>query len=313
MKTVIFTNPLGLKHDTGNGHPETPLRLSTLFDLFSSEAPFNTWRQETSFKASFEQLNLGHSEDYIFKLQELTPDDGYQALDSDTILSPNSYDAATHAVGATCRAVNHVIHENEKRAFCAIRPAGHHATYAQAMGFCLFNNIFIAARHAQTTHDIKKIAIVDFDVHHGNGTQDLVRKHNIENPDHPILFCSTHGAPMYPHTGEVSENNALIHNTLLPLTCTSDTFKSAYTDEILPKLDAFAPELLLISAGFDAHKDDPLAPLKLIEDDFYWVTQQLCKIADTHCQGRIVSALEGGYNLEALKTSVKAHLLALSS
>ncbi len=310
MKTVIYTNPTNTDHNTGAGHPESPDRLMVLYELFQEE-PFNAWLQERGQSGTNEQLSFAHTSDYIYDLLEKTPEGGLHFIDNDTVLSPSSYDCALASVGTACTAIDDIA-DNNSAAFCAIRPPGHHANADTAMGFCLFNNIFIAARYAQETYGFKNIAIVDFDVHHGNGTQDLTKAHNAQNPDKPIFYASSHAAPLWPMTGTIEDNDDLTCNVPLALDSDSSAFKYAYRDEILPALEAFKPEILLISAGFDAHKDDPLATLSLTESDFHIVTTRLKLIADKYCDGRILSILEGGYNLEALKNSVRAHLLALN-
>lgn len=234
------------------------------------------------------------------------PQKGYAALDADTIVSPGSGQAALRAVGAVTSAVDAVLRGEAQNAFCAIRPPGHHAEPDQAMGFCLFNSIAIAACHAQAAHGITRVAIVDFDVHHGNGTQAAAQT------DPNLFFASSHQYPLYPGTGAAEETGVgNIVNVPLPAGSEGQTFRRAFETRILPALDAFAPELLLVSAGFDAHRADPLAGLELEEDDFGWVTARLTEAAGRHAQGRLVSVLEGGYDLKALAGSAAAHVAAL--
>ena len=231
---------------------------------------------------------------------------GYAALDADTILSPQSGNAALRAVGAVTSAVDAVMQGEAQNAFCAVRPPGHHAEPDHAMGFCLFNSIAVAARHAQAKHGVVRVAIVDFDVHHGNGTQAVAEQ------DPTLFFASSHQYPLYPGTGAAHETGlGNVVNVPLPFGTEGSQFRRAFEARILPALDAFAPQLLLVSAGFDAHRADPLAGLELEEDDFGWVTGRLTEAASRHAQGRLVSVLEGGYDLKALAGSAAAHVSSL--
>ncbi len=322
MKPTIYTSRFSTRHDTGHGHPESPARIEMLEKLFAA-APFKDWPQKQSKPADLDQIMLAHDEDYIFDLQDKTPDHGLVSIDGDTILSPDSYNAALHAAGAVCQAVDDILddgcaecppacgHDDIKRAFCATRPPGHHAEPDKAMGFCFFNNIFIAARHAQEQYSIKKITLIDFDVHHGNGTETMCRTHNKNHPEKPILYISSHGHPLFPMSGDPTKNDKTTLNIHLPDGCTSDQFRKLYDTQVFPELNDFKPELLMLSSGFDAHRLDPLAPMMLETEDFSWVTQKLCELADKHAQGRVISVLEGGYELESLKECVHAHLIAL--
>ena len=312
MKPILYTSSYSDRHLTGSGHPESPLRLGILEELFQT-TPFDDWPQKTATPATQNQIIRAHTQDYIFKLQDLVPDHGLATIDGDTVLSPDSYDAALHAAGAVCNAVDDVLNQESQKAFCAVRPPGHHAEPHTAMGFCLLNNIFIGARHAQEKHGIKKIAIVDFDVHHGNGTETMCGNHNVQTSDAPILYISSHGYPLFPMTGDPADNSDTLLNIRLPDGCASETFRDLYSAQVFPALEAFEPDLLMLSAGFDAHQNDPLAPINLTTEDYGWVTEELAKIAEKHAKGRIISVLEGGYDLIALKESVQAHLIALDS
>ncbi len=306
MKTTIYTHESGLLHDTGFAHPERAARLQAVLDVIG-KAPFDAIPLKKSYPASEDRLLLAHPLSYIDHIRDSIPDHGHAQIDADTILSPQSWDAALYAAGAVCLAVDDVMNGATTSAFCALRPPGHHAEPALSMGFCLFNNIFIGARHAQDRYGVKKIAIVDFDVHHGNGTDAMTRRH-----DGSILFISSHQYPLWPMTGLEEDNVESVMNFTLPPHSGSKEFRSLYEQKIFPALDHFAPDLLMISAGFDAHRDDPLAQINLTEEDFEWVTQKLCVIANTHAGGRVISVLEGGYNLEALQQSVAAHLTVLA-
>jgi acetoin utilization deacetylase AcuC-like enzyme len=305
MKTTIYTHNSGLNHDTGFSHPERAERLTAVFSVLDGSAYAPLPRGDV-YAASEEQILRAHPMHYIDHIRDSVPDRGHAQIDDDTILSPGSWAAALHAAGAVCAAVDDVATGKTTRAFCAMRPPGHHAEPATSMGFCLFNNIFIGARHAQEAHGLQKIAIVDFDVHHGNGTDAMTRRHNGS-----ILFISTHQYPLWPMTGLEEDNDESVLNFTLPPDSGSERFRTLYENKVFPALNRFAPDLLMISAGFDAHRDDPLAQLNLTEDDFTWVTRELAAIANTHCKGQVISVLEGGYNLDALKTCVDAHLSAL--
>lgn len=287
-------------HDTGPASLERAERLRALAHALTD------YPQTIARAATQDQLLLAHPLHYIQMIEDATPASGMAALDSDTTLSPHSYDAALHAAGAACQAVDDVVSGKIKTAFCAMRPPGHHAEPNRARGFCFFNNIFIAARHAQTAHNVKKIAIIDFDVHHGNGTDLMTRYH-----DGSILYISTHQYPLFPMSGLEEDNEDSVRNFTLPAGADSAAFRKLYETKVFPALNKFAPDLLLISAGFDGHRDDPYANWNLSEDDFGWVTRELKKIAEAHGHGKIVSVLEGGYDLAALAASVKAHLAAL--
>lgn len=304
----LFINQSGLSHNTGDHHPENIKRLQSLIELFE-QGPFNDLPQQNAEAADIEYIARAHPKDYIFSLQDMIPDQGSCYADGgDTVLSSGSFDAALDAAGAACMAVDQIMNNEIKRAFCATRPPGHHAEPNQAMGFCLFNNAVIAALHAQNAHDISRAAIIDFDVHHGNGSDTMTREHD------GLFYASSHQFPFYLGTGDPQSNiDGRICNVALAAGTGSAEFRRAYIDTILPALEKFKPEIMIISAGFDAHMDDPLAEIYLDEDDFKWITEELVNCANRHCDGKIISVLEGGYNLEALKSSVAVHLQALAS
>jgi acetoin utilization deacetylase AcuC-like enzyme len=305
MTTWLITHPACLEHDTGPGHPENVERLRTV--LAALEAPaFQFLQRQEAPRATIDQIARVHGRAYVERILADIPSDGYRALDSDTVVCPRSGEAALRAVGALCMAVDAVVAGDAKRVFCAVRPPGHHAEPEQAMGFCLFNNVAIGAAHAREAHKLKRVAVVDFDVHHGNGTASMFAGRK------GYLYLSSHQSPLYPGTGAVSENRAgnIVNLTLPPYTNGMD-FRPMFQDELLHQLDAFAPELVFISAGFDGHLDDPLANLRLNERDFGWATDEIVRIARKHCDGRVISTLEGGYNLPALAHSVTAHVAAL--
>lgn len=303
-----YTHPSCLEHDTGPSHPERRARLEALLPalraldlpgLIELEAP----------RATLEQIGRAHPDSYVGEILAAEPERGYVRLDSDTVMGPGSSEAALRAAGAACAAVDAVIDGAERRAFCAVRPCGHHAERQRAMGFCLFNNVAIAALHARHAHGVGRIAIVDFDVHHGNGTQDIFWE------DRQTLFVSTHQWPLYPGTGAVEERGVAgnIVNCPLPPGAGSAELEEAFLARALPAVDRFAPELIMISAGFDAHRADPLASLRLEAEDFGWITAELVRLAERHSRGRVVSTLEGGYDLEALVASATAHVRALAA
>ena len=306
MTTLLVTHPACLDHRTPPGHPERPDRLRAV--LRALEAPrFDDLRREEAPEAAREAILRVHPEPYLRALQATIPTEGLARIDADTTVSPGSWEAALRGAGAAVLAVDEVMAGRAATAFCATRPPGHHAEAAVAMGFCLLNNAAIAARHAQGAHGARRVAIVDWDVHHGNGTQAIVWD------DPTVLYASTHEMPLYPGTGAASETGA--HGTIVnaPLRAGDGgpAFRAAMTERILPRVEAFRPDLVVISAGFDAHRRDPLANLDLVEDDFVWATDRLLDIADRHAAGRVVSILEGGYDLQGLASSAAAHVEAL--
>jgi acetoin utilization deacetylase AcuC-like enzyme len=305
MTSHFFSHPTCLQHLTGAGHPESPARLEAI-DAALKKSEFAPLIRKEAPRATPEQLRLVHPRAHIDRIAHAIPKEGIAYLDPDTVVSPLSMEAALHAVGAACAAVDAVFARQTDNAFCAVRPPGHHALPDASMGFCLFNNIAIAAEHARRQHGIRKVAIVDFDVHHGNGTQAIFEK----NKD--VLYASTHQFPWYPGTGAATETGVgNLFNVPLKAGSGSEEFRAAMLGKILPAVDVFKPELILVSAGFDAHRDDPLASLNLVEDDFAWITRELLSLARRHAQGRLASVLEGGYELNALGNSVAAHVREL--
>ncbi len=306
MKTTIYKHDSGLRHDTGAGHPERPDRLRVIYERLE-QAPFQDLSYGDIKPAAEDRLTLAHPFHYVESIKASIPEEGLRRIDDDTIVSPDSWEAALTAAGAVCSAVDDVVSGKTIRAFCAMRPPGHHAEPTTSMGFCLFNNIFIGARHAQDKHDFKKVAIIDFDVHHGNGTDTMSRAH-----DGSILFISTHQYPLWPMTGLEDDNEESVKNFTLPPDSGSEKMKAVYEAKVFPALEKFAPDLLMISAGFDAHKNDPLAQLNWETQDYAWLTEKLCDIANRHAKGRIVSVLEGGYDLDALRDGVATHVATLA-
>ncbi|WP_342077312.1 histone deacetylase family protein [Yoonia sp. SS1-5] len=302
MTTALISHDDCLDHVTPPGHPEQVARLDAVLgaladmDLLRVKAPL----------AAEDDLLRAHPKTHIDAVRAAAPTEGWRSLDADTHMSAGTLTAAYRAAGGVVRAVDMVIGGEAANAFAAVRPPGHHAERETAMGFCFFGNVVIGAKHALDHHGLDRVAIVDFDVHHGNGTQDLIED------DPRILFCSTHQSPLYPGTGaahEVGVDNVL--NVPLPGGTGSKGFREAMDRVVLPRVDAFSPQLLIISAGFDAHAADPLAGMELTTEDFGWVTERLCDLADKHCAGRLVSSLEGGYDLEALGASAAAHVKVL--
>jgi len=301
MTMRVYTHPACLLHDTGPGHAERPQRLRAVTEALREAFPDRLdWREAP--RASRGQLLRAHAPGLLDAVLETHPRERTM-LDPDTVLSPDSDEAALRAAGAAAAAVDAALAGPAPRAFCAVRPPGHHATHGIAMGFCLFNNIAIAALHALEAHGLERVAIVDFDVHHGNGTQAIFEH------DRRVLFASSHQWPLYPGTGARNETGAgNIVNAPLPPDADGAPFRATWTDALLPAVDAFRPQLLLVSAGFDAHRRDPLAQLRLEAGDYAWITRELVRLANRHCAGRIVSTLEGGYDLEALRESSVAHV-----
>ncbi len=306
MTTLLFTHSSSLNHITPAGHPERAARHDAIMAALAADRFIPLSRQEAPVCLASELLRC-HPEDYVIQIEAAIPVSGNRSLDPDTHVSPGSLDAALRCVGGCCAAVDAVLEGRARNAFVAMRPPGHHAERARAMGFCLFGNVAIAAMRALDQHGAGKVAVVDFDVHHGNGTQDLLWH------EQRALFCSTHQMPLYPGTGAVGERGAcgnVLNVPLDPMTGGAE-MRQAYSQVILPAITDFDPDLILVSAGFDAHRDDPLASLQWLEEDFAWVTGKLCEVADDVCDGRLVSTLEGGYDLDALATSVATHVEAL--
>ena len=305
MSVALYTHPSCLAHDPGPGHPESPARLSAVLDALESPQ-FAMLERRVAPRATQAQLARVHRADLIEEILSSAPETGWCRLDPDTVMSPASAEAALRAAGAACAAVDSVLTTNLRRAFCAVRPPGHHATPSSAMGFCLFNNVAVAAAQAIAVHGLARVAIIDFDVHHGNGTQDIFWN------DARVLYASSHQWPLYPGTGARGETGAgNVVNAPLPAGSGSIEFRDAFNRIVLPALGDFAPQLMLVSAGFDAHRRDPLAGLELEADDYAWVTRRLVDLAMRHAGGRVVSSLEGGYDLGALAESSAAHVGAL--
>jgi acetoin utilization deacetylase AcuC-like enzyme len=306
MSTLLITHPASYDHLNPTGHPERPERLRAIERVLEQEQ-FQTLAREQAPAASLETVALCHPIDYIEEIRDAAPKDGFVRLDADTSMSPGTFEAALRAVGAVVRAVDEVVSKKAANAFCAMRPPGHHAETVRPMGFCIFNQAAIAARYAQKRHGLGRVAVVDFDVHHGNGTQEIFWD------DPTLMYCSTHEMPLYPGTGAVSERGEHDNIVNAPLRAGDggEEFRAAMETRILPRLFAFGPELIIISAGFDAHMRDPLANLQLSETDFGWATRKIMEVADKTAQGRVVSTLEGGYDLEGLSRSVAAHVIAL--
>ena len=304
MHTAYISHPLCLKHDMGAGHPESPARLRAIEDQLIASRLFDHLGHYEAPAATREQLLRVHDAHYVDVIELNVPQQGLVRLDGDTAMNPFSYQAALHAAGAVVMGVDLVMGKTVENAFCNIRPPGHHAERARPMGFCIFNNIAVGAMHALQHHGLKRIAIIDFDVHHGNGTE------NIFHDDPRVMMCSIFQHPFYPFSGADSTNDHMIN---IPLAAGSggEEFRTAVTEHWLPALEKFQPEMVLISAGFDAHYEDEMAMLRFTEADYAWVTGVIKEIAEKYAHGRIVSALEGGYELHALGRSVAAHIKGL--
>ncbi len=306
MTLLYFTHPTAAAHDPGPGHPEAPIRMRAIEAAVAAADLPGLDRREAP-EAAPDQVRRAHPGSYVEDILAAVPASGYRRLDADTAMSPASGEAALRAAGAACAAVDAVVAGQAKAAFCAMRPPGHHAESDTPMGFCLFNNVAVGALQARHVHGLRKIAIFDFDVHHGNGTQQIFWS------DADTLYVSTHQSPLYPGTGHAHETGA--HRNILnrpqPPGTDSARWRQDVERHVLPAIDAWKPELVMISAGFDAHRADPLAQMELVEADFAWVTRELRLLADRHAQGRVVSVLEGGYDPPALGRSVVAHLQSL--
>jgi acetoin utilization deacetylase AcuC-like enzyme len=307
MTLALFTHPAALAHDTGLHHPECPARLR--YVLQALEAPeFQSILREIAPEAPYAALMAAHDPAYVETILAMRPAPGQlDYIDGDTVVSAGTLEAALRAAGGAMAAVDAVMQGWADAGFVAMRPPGHHAERGRAMGFCFFNNAAVAAFHARAAYGLRRIAVVDFDVHHGNGTQDIF------GPDPDLFYASSHQSPCYPGTGMAWENGVAGNVVNMPLAPQTEgpEFRAAWAQRIVPALEAFAPELLIISAGFDAHGADPLAQMRLYVPDFTWVTEALLAVADRHCPGRVVSLLEGGYDLDALAMSVAAHVRSL--
>ncbi|MBC2858321.1 histone deacetylase family protein [Stappia sp. 28M-7] len=306
MATLYLHHSAYLDHLTPVGHPERPDRLRAIDRILEHER-FQTLQREVAPMGRVQDIARVHPSSYIDMLHTMAPQDGLVRVDADTTMSPGTWEAAMRGVGGACQAVDEVMSGKVGNAFSASRPPGHHAETARAMGFCLFNNAAVAARYAQQVHGAERVAIVDFDVHHGNGTQDIFWA------DPTVMYCSTHQMPLYPGSGAANERGEAntIVNAPLAAGDGGDEFREAMDLAILPRVESFRPDLVIISAGFDAHARDPLGGLNLVEADFAWATVKLMDIADRSCGGRVVSLLEGGYDLEGLARSAAAHIMTL--
>ena len=305
MVTAYYTHDCFLGHDPGPGHPERADRLRAIWHALDAEEFKGLARREPP-RATPEQLALAHPREFVDEVLGQLPSDGYLMFDGDTIASPGTREAVLRAAGAVVAAVDEVMARQAKNAFCAVRPPGHHAEPDRVMGFCFFNNVVVGAKHAMKKHGLKRIAMIDFDVHHGNGSETAARR------DPHLFYASTHQSPFYPGTGQGNDPNVPnLMNAPLPRGAGSIEFRRAMERLVLPALAEFKPELVMISAGFDAHKRDPLAEMNLIEDDYTWATEKLLEQATASASGLLVSTLEGGYDLQALAGSTAAHVRAL--
>lgn len=305
MLTLCLTHPVCLEHAGPIEHPERPARLQAVNKILE-HGFFDELGREQAPMGKREHVLLAHTAEHLSLIEGVAPDEGLERLDADTFMVPASLEAAMRGVGAATRAVDAVFQREVDNAFCAVRPPGHHAEAARAMGFCLFNSIAIAAHYARETYDVERVAVVDFDVHHGNGTQ------NIFWSDPDLFYGSTHQMPLFPGSGELSETGeGNIFNAPLRAGDGKEQFREAFQSRILSSLNAFEPELVLISAGFDAHQADPLGSLQLREEDFAWATLKLMEVADYHADNRVISMMEGGYDIPALASSVGVHIQAL--
>jgi acetoin utilization deacetylase AcuC-like enzyme len=304
MLTAFITHPACLLHDMGSGHPECAARLQAIEDHLIATGIYSLLKHLEAPRATREQLARVHSEAYIDAIEATAPAEGLAMLDPDTWMNPHTWEAALRAAGALVLATDMVMQGQVENAFCNVRPPGHHATRNQAMGFCFFNNVAVGVAHALEHHGLERVAIFDFDVHHGNGTEDIFRD------DPRVMLCSSFQHPYYPHCGADTVSDHIIPAPL-PAYTDGAGFRAAVTEKFLPALNRFKPQMIFVSAGFDAHRDEDMASLKLMEADYTWVTQQIKKLAAAYAGGRIVSTLEGGYELHALGRSAAAHIRVL--
>ncbi len=309
MTTAFYSHADCREHDMGRGHPECGQRLDAIHDYLIATGLADHLAQRSAPLATLAQIGRAHSSGFVNELharvEPLSQSGEHLALDPDTSAGPGTWNAVMRAVGAAVAATDAVIDGNAANAFCAVRPPGHHATRDQAMGFCFFNSVAVAARHALDERGLERVAIIDFDVHHGNGTEDIIAG------DERILMASIFQHPLYPYSGGVPKGTNMVNVPIAPYS-RGDVVRAAVETMWMPRLEAFKPQMLFISAGFDAHREDELGQLGLVEADYTWITRRLVEVAERHAQGRIVSCLEGGYNLGALARSVAAHLRVLA-
>jgi acetoin utilization deacetylase AcuC-like enzyme len=301
MSVAFISHPACRLHQMGAGHPEQPARVGAIADQLHGRRLYDFLQHHDAPRATVEQLARVHPREHIERVSMKSPAEGLAYLDPDTAMCPDTLEAALRAAGANVLAVDLVMGQAVRRAFCNVRPPGHHAERDRAMGFCFFNNVAVGAAHAMEAHGLERVAVLDFDVHLGNGTEDIFRN------DDRVLLCSSYQYPLYPDMNPASVPGRIV-NCPLPKGSGSEAFRAAVTQHWLPALEAFAPQLVFISAGFDAHAADPLAELKLSGEDYGWITERACGIADRHAAGRVVSTLEGGYDLAALATSAAIHI-----
>ncbi|MEM8649983.1 MAG: histone deacetylase family protein [Pseudomonadota bacterium] len=302
MTTRLYTHELSIQHITPPGHPERPDRIKVLDEVFADEK-FDALERVDAPKGDESLFELAHPAEFVKRIKGKIPEEGLAIVDADTSASPKSWETVLHVTGAAVDAVDSVFEKKADNAFISMRPPGHHAEKTTAMGFCLVNHVAIAARYAQEHHGCERVAIVDFDVHHGNGTQDIFYD------DPTVLFASTHQMPLYPGSGALNETGVgNVFNAPLSPGDDGSKFKEAFRDRVLPSVENFKPDLILISAGFDAHYRDPLASLNFVADDYDWATGKLMEIAETCCESRVVSLLEGGYDLQGLAESASEHV-----
>jgi len=305
MHTAYITHPECRKHEMGHWHPESPARLRAIEDRLHAAHLFDYLEHYEAPLVRRSQLKRVHDPAYIDAIEAAAPYEGVRELDHDTIMNPHTLDAAYHAAGGAVMGVDRVIGGDCRNAFVACRPPGHHATRDQAMGFCIFNNVAVAAAHALEQHGLARVAVIDFDVHHGNGTEDIFRE------DARVMLCSTFQHPFYPFCGADSANEHIV-NVPMPAGTTGKRYREVFEAEVLPRLEVFRPQMLFISAGFDAHREDDMGQFGLMESDYIWITERLMEIARRHAGERIVSVLEGGYDLSSLGRSVAAHIKVLA-
>ncbi|MDX9844420.1 MAG: histone deacetylase family protein [Aquabacterium sp.] len=304
MLSAYITHPDCARHEMGPHHPECPERLGAINDMLLTKGLLDYMAPYDAEPATVDQLERAHTALYVQELFAASPTEGYHHVDPDTSMNPHTLQAALRAAGAVVQATDLVLGGKAPSAFCNVRPPGHHAERASAQGFCFFNNVAVGVRHALDVHGLQRVALIDFDVHHGNGSEDILRG------DERVLMCSIYERGLFPDSGEDHSGPNMV-NVGLPARVGSDAFREAVLTHWLPRLDAFQPELIYISAGFDAHREDDMGNLALVEADYAWVTQQVMRVADRHCRGRAISCLEGGYALSALARSTAAHVRSL--